>query len=258
MHKQYFAIHLSFQYEQDLKSESSFFCLVVCCLLISGLICCYLTQRNYRGIRTWVCYSSKIKPMSAPLGFLPVSILQLSLVTGTDTALATQVHLRSPHWHDSTWILKSWRYFSPQATWKQIFIKAHFGNYKTCQFHYRHNHFHIKATRFFHQIYKVSILILPENQNTTNIYFSVQHTPHFLLDYYRQHHFSHASKQTRLPFCSPPLAFPLVSLAPDSSISSHSISPDAKGWKRKFLSCSVRPVWPEWNGKCQRPLRPGL
>lgn len=137
MHKHYFTLHLFCQSEQDLTFGSSFFCLVVCCPLTCGLICCYLTQRDYRGIGTGMWYSNKIKSMSTLLGFLPVSLLQFSLVTGTETALATQVHLRSSEWHDSTWILKSWSYFSPQATPKHIFIKADFGNYKTCQFHYR-------------------------------------------------------------------------------------------------------------------------
>lgn len=73
------------------------------------------------------------------------------------------------------------------------------------------NHFHIKATRSFHQIYKVSILIPPESQNTTNIYFSVQHTPRFLLEYCRQHHFSHAANSHDFLF-APTLLLSLWSL----------------------------------------------
>lgn len=197
-------------------------------------------------------------PRSTLIGFLPVSVLQLNLVTGIDTALATQVHLRSPQWHDSTWILKSWSFFSPQATPKHIFIKADFGNYRTCQFHYR-------PEPLPHQ----SKLILSPDLWSLNSYPSWKPKHHKYLLFCPTHTsfpawllqatpLQSCSKQTQLLFCSPPLAFLLVSLVPDSSISSHSIYPDAKDWKRKFLSCSVRSVRPEWNSKCQRPLRPGL
>lgn len=82
-------------------------------------------QRNRIRVRQ----DSKIKPTNTPLGFLPAAMLTVSPVTGTETALATQVHLKSPHRHVSPCILKSRRYFSPQAAPKHIFIKADFGNY---------------------------------------------------------------------------------------------------------------------------------
>lgn len=119
------------------------------------------------------------------------------------------------------------------------------------------NYFHIKATWFFHQIYKVSILIPPENQNTTNIYFSVQHTPRFLLKYCRQHHFSHTANR-RLHFCSLPLALPLVPLAPHSSTFTCLIQALSQPFhllsccqrlRIKSFSHSVRLVSPEWNRK---------
>lgn len=47
-HEQCFVIHISCQHGQDLKSLGSFFCLVVCCLLTCGWICCYWTQRDFR------------------------------------------------------------------------------------------------------------------------------------------------------------------------------------------------------------------
>lgn len=48
-YEQCFAIHIPCKHGQDLKSSGSFFCLVICCLLTCGWICCCWTQRDISG-----------------------------------------------------------------------------------------------------------------------------------------------------------------------------------------------------------------